>query len=283
MKWEEMTPKQLAAAAQATGGVCLIPLGCFERHGNHMPVGVDILTAREIVLRAVAIEPAVVFPFLPFGAIEGAKYLTGSIALSTELLIRLLFEIFGEVSRNGFKKVVIANHHGGNNGLLSHIMLQAAHAQPCDYTLYLMDKMGMCGMTREELAGVKERFRTRGCTNHGGEIETSLCMAILPGVIDLKNADGEQTGCRGMTEKLRQSGVHAYAWFGDYPGNYTENPYEASQAEGEYLLDLFARRAAVSIRAIKEDQDAPKLRRYIQRHIRDPVIQVPNGDLRLLD
>lgn len=46
MFWEQITVDQFAAARETCGGVCVIPVGCLEKHGNQLPLGTDILTAR---------------------------------------------------------------------------------------------------------------------------------------------------------------------------------------------------------------------------------------------
>lgn len=282
MKWENMTPKALAEARDATDGVCVIPLGCLERHGNHMPVGTDILCAMRILERASEIEPFVIFPFMPFGAIGGAKHLLGTIALSGELLQKLLLEIFDEVARNGFRKIVLANGHGGNSALVSYLELQVIPEKKRGYVLYTLPKFGMFGMTDADRRYIRERFGTACCENHGAEVETSLTMACAPGTVRLGEECGEQTGKRGMTDNLKAADVRSeFWWFADYPGNYTETPDGANLAEGEWLLETFAQRAAVSIRAVKEDRSAPKLLEYYNRFIDAPMPEPPAGDLRL--
>ena len=43
MKWEELTAKDFPKAVRKARGVCVIPLGCLEKHGDHLPVGTDLL------------------------------------------------------------------------------------------------------------------------------------------------------------------------------------------------------------------------------------------------
>ena len=56
MNWEEMTPGELRKAVTACKGVCVVPMGCFESHGEHMPVGADCFQVDEMVRRAAQIE-----------------------------------------------------------------------------------------------------------------------------------------------------------------------------------------------------------------------------------
>jgi hypothetical protein len=65
MQWENLSTTKLMKAREETGGVCIVPIGCMEKHGTHMPAGTDIFTVRRTVIDAVKIEPAVLFPFMP--------------------------------------------------------------------------------------------------------------------------------------------------------------------------------------------------------------------------
>jgi creatinine amidohydrolase len=45
MRWNEMTAPEFSAAVEKSGGVCLLPLGVMEKHGDHLPLGVDYMKA----------------------------------------------------------------------------------------------------------------------------------------------------------------------------------------------------------------------------------------------
>ena len=55
------------------------------------------------------------FPEYYFGQIFEAKHEPGTIAYSAKLQLALLQETTDEMSRNGCKKILIVNGHGGNN------------------------------------------------------------------------------------------------------------------------------------------------------------------------
>src|SRR5262249_7315416 len=62
----------------------------------------------------------------------------GTIAYSRELQLQLLQETTDEMARNGCKKVVIANGHGGNEHLLPYFA-QTLLDKPHDYVVYVVD------------------------------------------------------------------------------------------------------------------------------------------------
>ena len=60
--WEELTSGDFVKAVKLSQGVCIIPMGVIEKHGQQLPLGTDVYTARELALRAATMEYAVVFP-----------------------------------------------------------------------------------------------------------------------------------------------------------------------------------------------------------------------------
>ncbi|MBQ2931988.1 MAG: creatininase family protein, partial [Clostridia bacterium] len=41
MLWEHLREEEFEDAVKRSGGVCVIPLGCIEKHGQHLPQGTD--------------------------------------------------------------------------------------------------------------------------------------------------------------------------------------------------------------------------------------------------
>ncbi len=48
-KLEELTAPDFLKAVQKSDSVCVIPIGVLEKHGPHLPLGTDILAARNLV------------------------------------------------------------------------------------------------------------------------------------------------------------------------------------------------------------------------------------------
>ena len=118
VKWEELTAADFREAIQLSKGTCLLPFGILEKHGPHLPLGTDLLNVRHASLQAAQQEFAVVFPQYYFGQIFEAKHEPGTVAYSMDLQLKLLQETTDEMARNGCKKIVIVNGHGGNEHLL---------------------------------------------------------------------------------------------------------------------------------------------------------------------
>ena len=117
-KWEELTAPDFVQAVHQSQGVCVLPIGIIEKHGPHLPLGTDLLDVRFAVMNAVQQEYAVVFPEYYFGQIFEAQQQPGTVAYSLATQLTLLQETVKEMARNGCKKVLIVNGHGGNESLL---------------------------------------------------------------------------------------------------------------------------------------------------------------------
>ena len=171
VKWEELTAADFREAIQLSKGTCLLPFGILEKHGPHLPLGTDLLNVRHASLQAAQQEFAVVFPQYYFGQIFEAKHEPGTVAYSMDLQLKLLQETTDEMARNGCKKIVIVNGHGGNEHLLP-FFAQAQLDRPHDYVVYVLDG------ERSRPGGPPKK--STAIDYHAGENETSNTMVPGP-------------------------------------------------------------------------------------------------------
>src|SRR5436309_470877 len=134
--WEELTAADFREGIHRAQGTCLLPFGILEKHGPHLPLGTDLLDVRYTALHAAEQEYAVVFPEYYFGQIAEAKHEPGTMAYSRDMQLALLQETTDETARNGCKKILIVNGHGGNNSLLP-FFAQTQLDTPHDCVVYV--------------------------------------------------------------------------------------------------------------------------------------------------
>src|SRR5579884_1392606 len=171
--WEELTAPDFVKAIERAQGTCVLPFGIIEKHGPHLPLGTDLLDVRYAALHAAEREYAVVFPEYYFGQIFEARHQPGTVAYSSHLQLELLQETTDEMARNGCKKIVIVNGHGGNEHLLP-FFAQSQLEKPHDYVVYVFD-------SRKPSSGgppVKDSLDM-----HAGESETSKMMIARPDLV----------------------------------------------------------------------------------------------------
>ncbi|HSM79146.1 MAG TPA: creatininase family protein, partial [Bryobacteraceae bacterium] len=254
VKWEELTASDFVKAVGEARGVCVLPFGIIEKHGPAGPTGTDLIDVRYTSLMAARQEYAVVFPEYYFGQIFEARHQPGTIAYSSHLQLEMLQETTAEMARNGCKKILIVNGHGGNNSLLQYFE-QTLLDSPKDYVVYAI--IGAGGPPSKDPAAAPSR---PGVDGHAGEGEISNVMASRP---DLAHPERSATESGADLNRLDlPAGVYTGIWwYAKFPNHYAGDSSAANAARGEAATKATAENIANAIRAIKSDQVASRLQR----------------------
>ena len=153
----------------------MLTVGAVEQHADHLPVDTDSLSAYQITLRAAArcASPHVlVLPSPSFGFSPHHRAWPGTITLSLETFNGLVTDVIESLHRTGFKRMLIVNGHGGNQGpLTSTCTALASRGIEVGYVNYMSPGQKQW---LEVLPGA-----TRGVA-HACAYETSLQMALRP-------------------------------------------------------------------------------------------------------
>ena len=119
-RWLYTTSENFPALVEKSAKTCIIPMGCVEKHGLHLPLGTDCIHSSFIAHEASKLETVCVFPDFTFGDVPGGPALpAGSISVPVEMEMALLEQLCDQIGRNGFEKIIIFNGHGGNNPWLN--------------------------------------------------------------------------------------------------------------------------------------------------------------------
>ena len=265
--WEELTSSDFALAVQQSQGVCLVPIGVIEKHGQHLPLGTDVFTAREVCFRAAKKEYCLIFPFYYAGQIFEAKHQPGTIAYSADLLYQLLDETCREIARNGIHKIIIVNGHGGNNAFLQYFC-QTQLATPRDYVVFAINPS-----SDSETKKIISSMRKTDFDEHAGEEETSTVMAIRPDLVKIERANAEsgkelnQLPLKKEFPSL-QTGIW---WYAQSPNHYAGDGKEGNTAIGELGLESCSLSLAKLIKAVKADQNALRLQEEFFTQSQQPL------------
>ncbi len=247
MIWEDLTAPEFARGVKKARGVCVIPLGVIEKHGTHLPLGTDVFRGRHVAIEAAKREPAIVFPFYPFGQILEGKHQPGTIAIGGDMMMDLLFEVCAEISRNGMKKIVLLNAHGGNNNFLQ-FFCQLALETERDYHLYLPQGHGR----DPDIDGKLKKLLKDPDEEHAGETETSAIMVIRPDTVKL-SADIAPHGKRQPGLSYLPGVFSGVTWYSQFPHHYAGMAKLGTREKGKLLLEKDIRYIAGVIAAVRKD------------------------------
>jgi creatinine amidohydrolase len=248
--WEELTASDFREGIHRSQGTCLLPFGILEKHGPHLPLGTDLLDVRYAALHAAEQEYAVVFPEYYFGQIAEAKHEPGTIAYSRTMQLALLQETTDEMARNGCKKVLIVNGHGGNDSLLP-FFAQTQIDKPHDYVVYIFDER----TPREGGPAKKTKIDM-----HAGESETSKMMISRPDTVHLDRATNE-SGADQARQKIPQDVYTGIWWYTRFPNHYSGDGSVATKELGEFQMKWWIDSVVKAIRAVKADDVSLKLQK----------------------
>jgi creatinine amidohydrolase len=246
--WEELTASDFREGILRSQGTCVLPFGILEKHGPHLPIGTDLLDVRYAALHGAEQEYAIVFPEYYFGQIAEARHEPGTVAYSRGLQLALLQETTDEMARNGCKKILIVNGHGGNEHLLPYFA-QTQLDKPHDYVVYIFDQ-------RSPSEGGPQK-KTK-IDMHAGESETSKMLIARPDLVHMDRANTE-SGADQARQKIPEGLYTGIWWYTRFPFHYSGDGSAATKELGEYQMNWWIASIAKSIREIKADDVSLKL------------------------
>lgn len=247
-RWDELTAGDFVTALERAQNTCLLPIGILEKHGPHLPLGTDLLNVRWVALKATSQEYAIVFPEYYFGQIFEARHEPGTIAYSSKLQLDLLRETTSEMARNGCKKIIIVNGHGGNNSLLPYFAQSQLDSKK-DFVVYIHNRGA------NPAGGPKPKTSP---DSHAGESETSNTLVTHPDLVHIDRAGSESGADRNRLD-LPRSVYTGIWWYAKFPDHYAGVGGAATKELGEFDMNSWVADLTNAIRAVKSDQVSQKL------------------------
>jgi creatinine amidohydrolase len=245
-KWHELSGPDVAALAQQTN-VAILPIGCVEMHGPHLPTGTDAIQAEGIAELTAEREPAIILPTLYFNINDEMTRYPGTIAISPELMARLYEELCCEAARNGFTKIVFLISHGGSEDVTRFVHHSFLHRR-------LGERLGFSVFDLWYYAFVDDAEfldSPRHKQGHGGEIETSLVLCFRPELVHPERLKPLPEGDAPYYPKTVAHTWYVIDWIRQVPEGYHGEPQLASADKGRRLAERAAEACAEVIRQIK--------------------------------
>ncbi|RKD70637.1 creatininase family protein [Rhizobium sp. WW_1] len=224
-------------AKERTKWIAVLPLGAYEQHGPHLPFETDTLIAEGIVSRLKVALPA----NLPvtFLAVEPVGYsiehidVAGTRTLAFDEAVRRWLAIAERLGKLGIRKLVMLNAHGGNSPLMT---IVATEARVRFNMLAVATSWTRFGVPDGLIAPDDKAIDI-----HGGDIETSVMLALHPDKVDMSKAanfPSRQSEFIKDFSHLRAYGPHAFGWkMSDLSERgVAGNASAATAAKGEKLI-----------------------------------------------
>lgn len=159
--------------------IAYLPVGSVERHGDHLPLGTDTIIAEALAEELARRTGGILLPAIPYGPCIALRDYPGTFDVDWEALYHYVLSVLREASRNGLRRVVIVNGHGGNTNVLKFAARKASIEH--GMTILVFD------WWRDVAQGVRrDLFSSPG---HAGEDETSALLAVRPDLADMERAD----------------------------------------------------------------------------------------------
>lgn len=191
--------------------IAILPLGAHEGHGPHLPLETDTLIAEGIAGRLMEVLPphlpVTVLPAEPVGYSPEHLDVPGTRSLPYGEAIERWLAIAEDLCRFGIRKLVLLNAHGGNSPLMT---IVATEARVRFNMLVVATAWTRFGQPEGWISP-----EDKAIDIHGGDIETSVMLALHPACVDMAKAErfgSRQAEFAARFAHLRAYGPHAFGW-----------------------------------------------------------------------
>ncbi len=246
--WADLGTRDFAALDPATT-VAVLPVAATEQHGPHLPLSVDQTLVDGVVAAALphlgADLPVLFLPTQQVGYSPEHSRFPGTLTLSSATVAATWIELGQCVAAAGLRKLLLLNSHGGQVSVMDIVARElrtrsALIVYSCSWwNLPLGPDANGLFSDQEHRFGV-----------HGGEIETSLMLALRPQSVQMDQARNFRSTSQDRAADYPILGNGSSAKLGwqmqDYnPAGAAGNAQAATAEKGEAVLQAAGRQLAL--------------------------------------
>ncbi len=215
----------------------IIPIGTIEAHGEHLPLGTDVLIPEGLVekIETKMGEKVLIAPTVNYGHVWTLAAYPGSINISTEVLMQYVCEIGQAFVKAGFKNIVLLNGHGGNIPALI-----TAGERIADLDVQVITFNWWIDFKNEILQICEGQ-------GHAGEDETSAALAVAEEYCDMSLAKENN---RQLIANIKRKNIGLLSYQYGLSGEATKG----SKEKGEKILNSVADRIMEILEQIWKDE-----------------------------
>lgn len=147
----------------------ILPVGALEQHGPHLPVGTNIVIARDVAREVSERTGILRAPTLSYGVTVGGGPYPGRAGLRRKTLHRVVNELVQMWEDDGVQHFAIITAHRFEPHLEALLMTATGPSSNSVYDLYQID--------------VSDIVESDPELEHAGELETSLMLHLAPDLV----------------------------------------------------------------------------------------------------
>jgi creatinine amidohydrolase len=253
--WADHAAREIAALGPERL-VAVLPVGAIEQHGPHLPLSTDQTIVDGVVKAALAHLPeecpALILPTCAIGKSDEHAQFPGTLTFSAATLTAMWTEIGESVARSGVRKFVMLNSHGGQIAIMDVVARELRIRRGM---IAVAANWFAMGLPEGLLSDAEERFGI-----HGGDLETSIMLALAPQFVDMSRSADFSCAARSWAEDgyemLGLTGAGKLGWRAQdmNPAGACGDASAATVEKGRAFLDHAGRRVA---RLLQEVARAP--------------------------
>ena len=237
---------EIAALPAKEDTVIVLPVGAIEQHGPHLPCAVDSLISAGVLGRALAKLPAEVRAYglapITYGKSDEHLHFPGTMTLTGPTLLAMVTEIGESVYRAGFRKLLLANGHGGQPQVLE-MTARELRLRHGDFVVVPFHVSRLPNASGRFISEQEKKLAM-----HAGHSETALILALAPDTVHMDRAVANFPPAF-PSKLLSPDGRPACAWtardFGT--SGVIGDPFPATPEQGQAILDSLAQSWAQGI------------------------------------
>ena len=218
-----------AALKDTQFDLAVLPWGATEAHNYHLPYATDNFEADALSAGAAKVAwekggKVIVLPTVPFGVNTGQRDIYLDINLNPSTQFAILCDIAEVLNRQGIKKLLLFNSHGGNN--FKPLVRELGQRFP---------EMFVCLSFWPQVVDKMQYFDADG--DHADEMETSLLLYLRPDLVLPKDKWGNGASKQFKIRSFSEGWVWAERqWSKISEDTGVGNPQGASKEKGERFL-----------------------------------------------
>jgi creatinine amidohydrolase len=228
--------------------VLVLPIGSTEPHANHLCYGNDVWTAGALAARAAAKANeegarVLVLPTMPFGVNVNLTTIPYAQCIRPATLIAFVKDVVDTAEKQGIRKVLIVNAHGGNTATLGAALRELYATHPKVFVA----QVEASAPARDEAAKIIEKTG-----EHASEAETSVALALFPEKVRMERATRPtEPALKLRTAKAASvTFVRPWQYVSDTTG--VGDPTRASAQKGQKLVDVFVDRISAFLKELSD-------------------------------